>query len=328
MAWSKAKRVPLRRQVRQADLAHLGKRENPFKPQESKSHRPLILGLIGALCALGAAGLFLFHPAFRVDVIGVAGATRTDYAELHKTARQVLDTKILWVIPGSNYFLLNKEEIEEIMQNRFKLQSVKVTKIFPHTIKIEIIERGPQLITVQGGVMTAIDPDGAEVAKLGRLQTMLSSDLRPLISEARLIQRSSPDLYKPLPLVVLTTITNPLLAPAMTSSTPSSTEPSVVSSSTVRATTTDVAVDTNLIAGVLAWNSFLNDSNKRPDYFVINSWSEGETVLSESGTKLLINFTENRERQFLAASTFWKQNKTSSTIQYLDLRYPGKIFWK
>ena len=328
MAWSKAKRVSLRRRVRQADLAHSGKRENPFKPQESKSRKPLILGLIGALSALGAAGLFLFHPAFRVDVIGVAGASRTDYAELHKTARQVLDTKILWVIPGSNYFLLDKQEIEAIIQTRFKLQSVKVTKTFPHTIKIEIIERGPQLITVQGGVVTALDPDGAEVAKLGRLQTTLSSDLKALISEARLIQRSSPDLYKPLPLVVLTTVNNPLLAPGMASSTPSSTESIIVSSSTMGVTTTDVAADTDLITGVLAWNSFLNDSNKRADYFVINSWSEGETVLSESGTKLLINFTENRDRQFLAASTFWKQNKTSSTIQYLDLRYPGKIFWK
>ncbi len=61
---------------------------------------------------------------------------------------------------------------------------------------------------------------------------------------------------------------------------------------------------------------------------MVNSWSEGEAVLRDSSIRLLINFTENRDRQFLAASTFWKQNKTTSTLQYLDLRYPGKIFWK
>ncbi len=216
MVWSKTKKIPRRRLVYQANLAQASGRVNPFKPEAPVSRKPLILGIITVLSALGAGGLALFHPAFHIDVISITGATRTDYAELQTTARQVLDTKIAWVIPGANYFLLNQTELEEIIVTRFKLQSVAITKTFPHTLNIAIFERGPQLITIQEGIMTALDPDGAEVSKLGRLQTVLSSDLRSLIKEARLVQNSSPDLYKTLPLVVVSTVTEPVLAATVT----------------------------------------------------------------------------------------------------------------
>ncbi len=304
MRWNSHKK-PVRTRSRQADFA-VNHRDNPFKADEPTSYRGLIFSVLGSGSVLGVAGLMMFHPAFQIDVISIAGTARTDYAEVQKTARQVMDTKIWWVIPGQNYFFLNKNSLEEVIQNRFRLQSVKTTTEFPHTLKIELTERAPQLTVVQNNALIALDADGNEVSRLGRVQVD-APEAAKIMSEARLVQKSSGEAFKGLPVLIL---------------------PGAVASSTASSTS---QASEGLISGVIAWNSFLSDNKKPADYFTVTTQSgkvtEGEAVLA-SGVKLLVNYTDNRDSQFLAVRTFWEQKKTTSSIQYLDLRYPGKVFWK
>lgn len=307
MRWNSHKK-PVRVHKRQADFAVSRARENPYKPEEPKNYRGLLFGILGAGSALGSVALALFHPAFQIDLLSISGTTRTDYAEVQKTARQVLDSKIWWFIPGQNYFLVDQEAIEEVVKARFSLESVSTTKEFPHTLKITLTERAPELVIVQDNTLIALDQDANEVLKLGRVQVSDFS-VQNIMSEARLIQKSASVQFQTLPVLILPN--------------------AVVSSTTMVSTTT--ATSPELIAGVLNWNTFLRDVQVAPNYFLVTTLgskiAEGEIGLS-TGSKLLVNFTTARDSQFLAARTFWDQNKSTSTIQYLDLRYPGKVFWK
>lgn len=328
MRWT-AKKNP-RHHLRQADFARTRVHANPFKPETEPSHKNIWLGIIAGVSVLAASGLALFHPAFQVDIVTIDGATRTDYREVQKTVQQILQTKLWWVFPRQNYFFVDQKGIEEVLTNRFRLETVSSHKTFPHTLTITITERGPKVIMITDQIMTAVSIDAEEVAKLGRVQTPYNRrNLSPLVNEAKYIAKSSPAGFTDLPLVVLNSVamvreTTPEVLPVVTAST---TVSSTLPTASIVESTTTTRLSPDMIDGILQWHKFLQEKEKPANYFVVNEGTVGEAVLT-NGSKLLINFVIERDSQFLAADTFWKQKNTSSTLEYLDLRYPGKVFWK
>lgn len=282
--------------------------------QPSKQRRNRILGALAVGLLGTAGGLMIFHPAFGIQVITIQGLNRTNYADVQKTAELVMASPRWGFVPRQNYFLLNSEELSEVIKDRFSLEKVQVKRIFPHALVITVTEREPILVVAEHNQVSVVDQNGEIVEKIGRLPgqdgvdantsstvpIILSNDL----NSVRAIVNAGRADVKKLPILMFDTNI-------------------VISTSTPEA-------KAELLSGVLAWNLFLRDQKMPVSGYVLENGDSGEVTLIDR-PKLLVNFVRDRDKQFLGLVTFLKEKKSAfetAKSGYLDLRYPGKVFWK
>jgi len=282
------------------------------QPVSGRRNR-ILVGLTLVLL-LTAGGLMVFHPAFGIQVVTINGLNRTAYADVQRTAELLMANPRLGFLPRRNYFLVNTNELSQVIKDRFSLAKVEIQRVFPRALIVNVTEREPFLVVAEAGQVSVVDQNAEIVEKIGRLpeQNSLSdqtSSTAPLIltndlNSVRAIVNGSGDDIKNLPILLFD------------------------GGAQVSTSTPDAKTD--LLNGVLAWNLFLRDQGLMVAGYTLENNSSGEVVLVGK-PKLLVNFVQNRDKQFLGLSTFLKEKKISavtSTNGYLDLRYPGKVFWK
>ncbi len=303
--------------VRRHERDFAFQREAASSPKEerlpSKHRRNVLLGALSVVLLATAGGLMVFHPAFGIQVITIDGLSRTNYSEVQKTAELLMASPRWGFLPRRNYFLLNSSELSQVIKDRFSLEKVEIVRIFPHAVVITVTEREPILVVAEHNQVSVVDQNGEIVEKIGRLPSsdggIDASSTLPLIltndlNSVRAIVNGSTPAIKKLPILMFDT-------------------DFAVSTSTPEA-------KAELLAGVLAWNLFLRDQELPVTGYTLENGGSGEVVL-QGKPKLLVNFTQDRDKQFLGLSTFLKEKKGSlgaTSTQYLDLRYPGKVFWK
>lgn len=280
----------------------------------SKHRRSVILGTLAVILLSTAGGLMIFHPAFGIQIISIQGLNRTNYADVQKTAELLMASPRWGFVPRRNYFLLDSEELSEVIKDRFSLEKVEVNRIFPHALAISVTEREPILVVAEHSQVSVVDQNGEIVEKIGRLpgqegaETEASSTV-PIIltsdlNSVRAIVNAGRSDVKNLPILMFDT--------------------------NVTISTSTPEAKAELLSGVLAWNLFLRDQKMPVSGYVLENGGSGEVTLIDR-PKLLVNFVHDRDKQFLGLITFLKEKKsTFETVKsgYLDLRYPGKVFWK
>lgn len=303
----------VRRHERDFSFQHEASQSPRVEREPSAKRKSYILAGIAILLLTTAGGLMIFHPAFGIQVITISGLNRTNYAEVQKTAELLMSTPRWGFLPRRNYFLLNSGELNQVIKDRFLLEKVEIQRIFPHAITIVATEREPFLVVSENGQVSVVDQNGEIVEKIGRLpgaaEVTETSSTTPFIltndlNSVRAIVNSSRADVKKLPILMF--------------------------DSDVSISTSTPDVKAELLAGVLAWNLFLRDQGLSVSGYTLENSRSGEVVLVGK-PKLRVNFTHNRDEQFLGLATFLKEKKSvlaTSTSGYLDLRYPGKVFWK
>lgn len=277
-------------------------------PSRTRRNQILIGLTVVLLSTVG--GLMIFHPAFGIQVVSVTGLQRTNYAEVQKTAELLMASPRWGFLPRRNYFLLNSSELSQVIKDRFLLEKVVIERIFPHALNITVTERKPFLVVAEKGQVSVVDQNGEIVEKIGRLPAVeMVNETLPLVLQSDLpsvraiVGGSSADVRN-LPILLF--------------------------DSDLSVSTSTPSARADILSGVLAWNLFLRDQGLLVSGYSLRSAGSGEVVL-EGKPKLLVNFIQERDKQFLGLTTFLKEKKSvlaTSTVGYLDLRYPGKVFWK
>lgn len=282
--------------------------------QPSKHRRNVILSSLAVVLLSTVGGLMIFHPAFGIQVITIDGLNRTSYAEVQKTADLLMASPRWGFLPRRNYFLLNKIELTQVIKDRFSLEKVEVKRMFPHALVITVKEREPILVVAEKNQVSVVDQNGEVVEKIGLLPGQENAAL---------------DASSTLP-IILTNDLNSVRAIVKGSRSDVQKLPILMFDSGVTVSTSTPDAKADLLAGVLAWNLFLRDQDLEVSGYTLENGENGEVTLLGK-PKLLVNFVQDRDKQFLGLSTFLKEKKgslTTTSTQYLDLRYPGKVFWK
>ncbi len=174
-----SKRLPLRREpsrkgwrknrlmettVRRHERDFAFQREAAPSPKEermpSKKRRNVLLGALSVVLLGAVGGLMVFHPAFGIQVIAIEGLNRTNYSEVQKTAELVMANPRWGFLPRRNYFLLNKNELSQVIKDRFLLEKVEVRRVFPHALAISVTEREPILVVAEHNQVSVVDQNG------------------------------------------------------------------------------------------------------------------------------------------------------------------------
>ncbi|MFB6226148.1 MAG: cell division protein FtsQ/DivIB [Candidatus Paceibacteria bacterium] len=135
------------------------KKKNPYKNREEGSSFKRYLLLFSSLAAIaGIIYFLLFHPFFEVDEIKATGLKEIKKESLISSIKGIISHEKYYFLSQKNFFLLNKEQIKQILKQKYPIRNITINKSFPDTLKIDIEEK----------VSTIIYDNGAKYAYLSR----------------------------------------------------------------------------------------------------------------------------------------------------------------
>lgn len=121
----------------------------------------LELGVLGLLCG-GAATLLVQHPYFQITDVKIEGLDSHAYAIAQKSVTEIQASSRAGV-PANNYVLLQVSGLKKLLQDRIALDSLRVTKRFPHTLIVSAAERQTVFIVHAKNGVAYVASDGSLV---------------------------------------------------------------------------------------------------------------------------------------------------------------------
>ncbi len=122
-------------------------------------------------------GLF-FSTEFQIKTIRVQGASSDDAAALTSATQQLMQQKILRIIPRTSYFLFPQAEVLSSLETQFpRLSSITISRPSPNDIVISVAERNIVGIWCAGNAALA-NPNGQTTSTqqvLGQTQAVIST---------------------------------------------------------------------------------------------------------------------------------------------------------
>ncbi|MBI2436121.1 MAG: FtsQ-type POTRA domain-containing protein [Candidatus Magasanikbacteria bacterium] len=149
---------------RSRDFAWEGRTTNPYKiGMVSFFRRPLVQMSLICLACLFTLILGIYSSFFKLDTITISGLQRIDESELRSAVAGILTFKKLNVIPQSSYFTAGVDDIRNILKERFPIEKIVVQKKFPDVLSIIIEEKISTIIYDSGEYYSYIDLSGKVV---------------------------------------------------------------------------------------------------------------------------------------------------------------------
>lgn len=301
-AWHSAKRNPM-----------LGKKGNEGRGLKTTIFLAITIALI---MAVG-----IYHPFFRIKNVEVSGLQRINKKEFSQTVLGMINYNKLLVLPGNSYFVVNAGEIVEMTKNRFPIERVVVEKKFPSTLAITAEEKISTLIYDNGKEYSYLDANGNVVEKIRQVGndewlekikiTTSTNESGELKEEREILERThTPDVKR--------------IKAEMGD------YPIIFDKRGNEATLNNPAINQELAGGIIQWFNLLN---KKTDSFfgyliIADERGEGEITTGE-GWILKVKLAEAIGLQFSELQhLLYKEKVNTGDLNYVDLRYLGKVFWK
>ncbi len=144
------------------DFTWKGTQYSPYKREDTSDRKKLVLELsILAVSVISLVYLIVFSGLFNITHITISGNKKITTAEIETVIKNTLDYKTLRVIPNSSYFLANIEDISEVLKRRFPIDTISITKEFPHDLKVEITEKISTIIYDNSSTYALVGLDGS-----------------------------------------------------------------------------------------------------------------------------------------------------------------------
>lgn len=270
---------------------------------------------------LALLSLMLYHPIFHIQQIQVQGLQRIKESDLIDSVFGALNYKKWFVLPGQSYLLTNVDDIRSMLMEKYPLQSLRVAKIFPQTIILALAERISTIIYDNGRQYSYIGLEGKilEVAQAVSadewqesapiVTTTLAGSASQVVTREVLDRKHEPALER-----VITTLGNyPIVYDTRGQS--SEIGQSVLTTATV--------------GGVIEWFNFIEKRTNIPfGYFLITNEAGEGIIKTREGWELRVQLTKDRQRQFDELNLVLREKVNRRDLNYIDLRYPGRIYWK
>jgi hypothetical protein len=123
------------------------------------------LVLAGIFLFLGGVVAFFYIPKFRINDISIEGANILDAGQLKEEIGSLLRGKIFKIFPCDNIFILPKAKITAELLRKFPvLKEVAVSRSFPQKISVFLEERKPKALWCMGLNATSTNLSGVSCA--------------------------------------------------------------------------------------------------------------------------------------------------------------------
>ncbi|MBI5222339.1 MAG: FtsQ-type POTRA domain-containing protein [Candidatus Magasanikbacteria bacterium] len=279
--------------------------------------------LITALIIAGALILLIgiYHQFFRVKTVEVSGLQRINQKEFSQAVLGIIDYRKFWILPGDSYFLINVTEVKDIIKDRFPIEYAAVKKKFPATLTIQVEEKISTLIFDNGKDFCYLDTNGNVVEKVRqvgndewreKIQITTSTNEKGELEEKKeILERThAPDIKR--------------IKAEMGD------YPIIFDKRGQDAILNTSAINHDLVSGIIEWFNFLNKKTDVLFGYVIIGDERGEgEIVTGRGWRLRVKLIDGVELQFSELQHLLTKEKINrENLNYIDLRYLGKVYWK
>lgn len=104
-------------------------------------------------------------PLWRLRKIVVSGNSSYSSEDISTFVQPILSQKKLIIFQNNNFFLFDASDLEDALIRQFNLESVRVVKSFPRTVKIFVKEKTSQFIWQKNGSKFLLDLHGERLGQ-------------------------------------------------------------------------------------------------------------------------------------------------------------------
>ncbi|MFH1947140.1 MAG: FtsQ-type POTRA domain-containing protein [Candidatus Magasanikbacteria bacterium] len=299
---------------------HRSKRNPMWRDPETPNWRKRLEIIILLSSVVGMLGIGIYSSFFKINDINIDGIQRIDQNELKEAVQGVINYKKLFIFPGNNYFVVNVDEIRDIVKERFPIESIIVKKIFPNTVEIALLEKISTIIYDNGSEYCYLDTNGRVVElirKVGEDEWLnkteivtTTNELGEEISEEKIIEQTHiPNITQ----IVKEMGDYPILYDTRKQMVEINSE----------------VINEKFVRGIIDWFNLINKNTSIPFKYIIIDNGIGDAVIkTKEGWDIVVRLEENVETQFHELQYILKERINQKPINYVDLRFLGKVYWQ
>lgn len=303
------------------DFSWEKRKKNPFWKgmEEVDWEKRAEIGIF-VLAIITMVFLGLYHSFFHIRSIEITGLQRITEMEIRDTALGIINYNRLLIFPGESYFIVNLDEVRDILKDKFPIDSIIVSKIFPDTIQINIEEKISTIIYDNGKYYSYIGTDGNVVEtlrKVGDDEWQEKTQITTSTNETGEIQTHTEILernHKPVIRNIITEMGD---------------YPIVYDKRDKNAELNTQVLDSKTVFGIIDWFNLINKRTDIPFGYIIIEGELGDgTIMTSGGWKIQVKLYDEVEKQFEELQYVLKEKINRNNLNYIDLRYLGKVYWQ
>lgn len=275
----------------------LPKHENPYFPKQKKEIGKKFVYISGGVIAFLLLAFILFSLLFYrnksnyVHIAVFTGNNRLSDVTLVDNINEYLTGNYLLLIPKKNIYALRTHSLENFLIDRFGLTSVRVDKIYPQRIiHVQLTERPIQYTVTIDDTTYFLASDGTILEDISQdVQTFVNL-FNIIVPTSEVVSGDDSDAHRHITKTILDAV--------------------------AEIEQQNLQIDTARIIGIKTSEASSNDIQ----------------VLTDASWYIYIDRTQDIGLQIQNARTVYnekiKGTDNEQTLQYIDVRIPGKAYFK
>lgn len=292
---------------------------NPFRHTEISFRKKLYL-FATFFAIFGTLGMAFFHPFFQIQKISVTGFQRIDESEFKSSVQGIMDYKKFFLLPGRSFFLVDVNEIHDILENKYPLQTIIVKKEFPNSLSILLEEKISTVIYDNSRQYSYIGLDGKLVETLRNVGEEEWREVKEFVSS------TNPDGVEIREEKVMERYHVPADSAVKAQM---GDYPIVYDKRNREININESALEPSTVASIIEWFNFLQRKAQVPfAYMIIENEFRDATIRTGEGWLLRVKLKDDLQNQFSSLDYILREKVDRSQLQYIDLRYGNKVYWQ
>lgn len=294
---------------------------NPYKLKKTINFKKKMEILLFIISFLSTFFIIVFHPFFHINKIDLNGLQRIKENEMKEDIMGIMKDKKIYLFPKTSYFFTDIDEMKDILKNKYPIESIIIKKKFPNELSITLEEKISTVIYDNGNQYSYLGLDGNIVEVLDKVNekewienfkitttTLADGTIK---QEKNLIER----IHKPNLNDVSSKFGNyPIIYDAGNASSTKSIKP---------------LVKPEIVAGIINWYNFLSKKTDIPFGYVTIEDGMGKGLINtREGWNLIVDLLNRFDAQIDELNLLLKEKVDRKNLNYIDLRFPNKVYWK
>ncbi len=330
--------------------AHVHSQYKYQKKHVSRNWKKIIIYSLLFILLTAWLILMLYLPYFRIKNVEYKGLKIIEINEISEYVNNEFLKGV--IVPRNNYFLLSAKKIERDLLQKYGVEEIKVTKIFPEKLLIEIKEKISTIIYYNGSNYYLLDRNGEIIKKitlLNGIQTEVyeDEDIINIDTESENNQATTSMAN----VVMTSSSTEPFnsrTTPGQITIASSSTSTAVMNTPEWRKLTRDYEdipifwdksnlsedgekefiLKNEIIEFIIEWDKILKEEGiGDARYFETENLTSGLALSLDKPWKIYIQPNNSLENQ-IANLKIILSSRNTSPKEYIDLRFNERVFWK
>lgn len=239
-----------------------------------------------------------FTNAFSIDTIEIVGNESISKDEIISIVNEYGNKRKFLFVKLNNILFFDKKEAEDIIREKIPLDMIKINKKLPHKLSIQIKEKIPYLVWIDDKKSYFMDSDGTIISLINQDKIEKESLKDFNILRHNIIYKKTPIIYNIITHENLSINSKPINDQKF-----------------------------NQLKNFL--DSIKGYLKITINYFEFHEFDMYVTVVSAEGWKIFFSLNDDTEEQIKKLNIILENKmKVGKIIDYIDLRYGDKVFYK